>query len=144
MEGLVVKLVETEQEREAAFAIRVRVFVDEQGVPVEEELDADDERATHALASIGGQAVGTGRVVYTDAGEARIGRMAVESAWRRRGIGGRILGRLEEAAREHGSPEAVLHAQTYVQSFYSTHGYSEEGDVFLEVEIEHVQMRKRL
>ncbi len=154
MKGLVVKLVETVEERQAAFAIRMRVFVQEQGVPVEEELDEHDATATHALALLDGRPVGTGRVVcpgkppdsyYAQSrNEARIGRMAVEGDWRRRGIGSRILKALEEAARQQGMAEAVLHAQTYVKAFYAAHGYAEEGEVFLEVGIEHMQMRKRL
>ncbi|MCE2463630.1 MAG: GNAT family N-acetyltransferase, partial [Dehalococcoidia bacterium] len=84
------------------------------------------------------------RVLYLDSGEARIGRMAVDEAWRRKGIGSHILTALEETARHRGIKEAVLHAQTYVRDFYASHGYIEEGERFLEVGIEHVQMRKRL
>ena len=147
---LVVKLVETVEEREAAFAIRLRVFVDEQRVPVEEELDHDDELATHVIAYLRGTPVGTGRVVYgpshdaSDRRVARIGRMAVEGPCRRRGVGGRILRSLEDEARRQGLNLAVLHAQTYVKGFYASHGYVEDGDPFLEVGIEHVQMKKPL
>ena len=144
MKDLVVKLVETEEERQAAFALRTRVFVQEQGVPLEEELDEDDEVAIHVAAICRGSTVGTGRVLYSSSREARIGRMAVEKPWRRSGIGGRILGTLEQAARQQGMEHGVLHAQTYVKSFYTSHGYAEEGEVFLEAGIEHVQMRKRL
>ncbi len=144
MEGLVVKLVESEDERRAAYAVRVRVFVHEQGVPYEEELDEEDETATHAIAILDGKGVGTGRLVRDGVREARIGRMAVDMEWCGRGVGGRILDVLEEAARALGMAEAVLHAQTYVQGFYASHGYAEEGNVFLEVGIEHVRMRKRL
>ena len=168
MEELVVKLIDTEEERRAAFDVRMRVFVQEQGVPAEEELDEDDtlplpvdrahgkaadysnqhnqpgNGASHAIAFLGGMAVGTGRLVYAESGEGRIGRMAVEKAWRRRGIGSRILRSLEDEARRRGKVEAVLHAQSYVKCFYADHGYVEEGDTFLEVGIEHVQMRKRL
>ena len=144
MEDLVVKLVEKEEERRAAFDIRLRVFVQEQGVPVDEELDDYDATATHVIASQGKKVLGTGRVVYQETGEARIGRMAVEESWRRRGIGSRIMSTLEQAAKERGMAEAVLNAQTYVKAFYAAHGYVEDGDVFLEVGIEHVQMRKRL
>ena len=144
MEDLVVKLVETEQERQGAFDIRIRVFVHEQGVPPEEELDRDDDIAIHAIALLRGEPVGTGRLVRMESGEAKIGRMAVEQAQRRGGIGGRILERLEDAGRQQGMAEAILHAQTYVKSFYASHGYVEEGDVFMEVDIEHIQMRKRL
>ena len=138
------KLVETEEERQAVFALRTRVFVQEQGVPLEEELDEDDKAATHIAAICRGRTVGTGRVLYSGTREARIGRMAVEKPWRRRGIGGRVLETLEQAARQQGMEHGVLHAQTYVKSFYANHGYVEEGDAFLDVGIEHVQMRKRL
>ena len=148
MEDLIVKLVETEAELKAAFDLRIRVFVGEQGVPEEEELDEYDDAATHAVALVGGRVVGTGRVLFPDPGtgesSVRIGRMAVDVEWRRGGIGGRILHTLEEAASHRGLDRAVLHAQTYVKSFYAGHGYVDEGDVFLEVGIEHVQMGKRL
>ena len=143
-DDLVVRVVETEEDRQAAFAIRIRVFVEEQGIPAQEELDEDDEKATHAIALSGGKPVGTGRVLYQEPGEARIGRMAVESDWRRRGVGSGILRTLEDAARRDGMTQAVLHAQTYVKTFYAAHGYVEEGEGFLEVGIEHVRMRKAL
>jgi predicted GNAT family N-acyltransferase len=38
----------------------------------------------------------------------------------------------------------VLHAQEYVKSFYASHGYVEHGEVFLEVNIPHIEMRKEL
>lgn len=139
-----IKLVETEEERRAAFDVRVRVFVQEQGVPIEEELDEYDAMASHVIASLGERVVGTGRVMCRETGEARVGRMAVEERWRRRGIGGRILRTLEQVAKERGMSEAVLNAQTYVKAFYAAHGYVEAGEAFLEVGIEHVQMRKRL
>ena len=144
MQDFVVKLMEAEAERQAAFDLRVRVFVQEQGVPVGEELDEDDETAIHAIALLNGKLIGTGRVVCADSGQARIGRMAVERGWRRKGVGGGILLALEEAARSRGMSASVLHAQTYVEGFYSSHGYVGEGNPFLEVGIEHVRMSKRL
>ena len=144
MERLVVKLVESEGELEAAYGVRIRVFVQEQEVPADEEVDDLDRGAIHAIALLDGKAVGTGRLIISGAGEARIGRMAVDLELRRRSIGGRILGVLESAAKQRGASQATLNAQTYVKAFYASHGYVEEGDVFLEVGIEHVQMRKRL
>ena len=70
--------------------------------------------------------------------------MAVDMAWRRRGIGSRILRILEEEEARRGMAEAVLHAQTYVKDFYAAHGYVEDGEPFEEAGIEHIMMRKRL
>ena len=61
MSNITVKLVETEEDMEAAVSIRFRVFVDEQSVPAEIELDEYDAVATHAIALEDGQAIGTGR-----------------------------------------------------------------------------------
>ena len=141
MESVTVKKVETEQDMEAAVGIRFRVFVDEQSVPLEIELDEYDAVATHAVAMADGQAVGTGRAIVED-GSARIGRMAVDLAHRRGGVGGLILRFLEDEAREQGAREFVLHAQEYVKSFYASHGYEEHGDPFMEAGIRHIEMRK--
>lgn len=142
MEEITVKVVETEEELEAAIGVRFRVFVGEQSIPANEELDDDDAAATHAIALYQGRVVGTGRVVSRD-GSARIGRMAVDLEWRRHGIGGQLLSFLEEEARSQGVTHWVLHAQEYVKSFYAAHGYEEEGGAFLEVDIPHVLMSKQ-
>ena len=142
MPDVTVKVVETEGELEAAIGVRFRVFVGEQSVPPEEELDEDDALATHAIALHQGKVVGTGRVICRD-GAARIGRMAVDLEWRRQGIGGRLLSFLEEEAHSQGVTNWVLHAQEYVKLFYAANGYEETGGVFLEVDIPHVSMHKQ-
>ena len=144
MANVTVKLVETPEERQAAFELRIRVFVHEQGVPAEDELDEDDATATHAIAVSGDSVVGTGRLICGESGEARIGRMAVEVSWRRRGVGGLILEALEEEARKQGMSAVLLHAQSYVSGFYASHGYVPSGEPFLEVGIEHFPMVKTL
>jgi predicted GNAT family N-acyltransferase len=140
--NITVKLVETEEDMEAAVSIRFRVFVDEQSVPPEIELDEYDAVATHAIAVEDGQAIGAGRM-YLEGGAARIGRMAVDLPHRRRGVGGLLLRFLEEEAIAQGATEIILHAQDYVKAFYASHGYTEHGDTFMEAGILHVEMRKR-
>jgi len=139
-----VRLAASAADHEAALALRLRVFVQEQGVPAAEESDGYDAQAVHAVAVLDGAVVGTGRLVPLEPGAGKIGRMAVERPLRRRGIGGQVLAFLESEAKRRGLAEAVLHAQTYVQDFYARHGYPAEGDVFLEAGIPHMMMRKRL
>jgi predicted GNAT family N-acyltransferase len=144
VEELTIKLVETEAELEAAIGVRFRVFVAEQQVPAEEELDEFDATATHAIAIHNGQVVATGRVVYgNEDSAARIGRMAVDVQWRRQGIGRRILKFLEDEAAAQGVNTYILNAQEYVKDFYAAHGYVERGQPFVEVDIPHVLMRKQ-
>ena len=143
-DGVTIKLVENEEELAGAIAVRFRVFVSEQSIPPEEELDQNDALATHAIALIQDEVVGTGRLFRQDSNTGLIGRMAVDQEWRRRGVGGQILDFLEEVARSRGMTLSVLHAQEYVKGFYASHGYLEHGDVFLEVDILHVEMWKDL
>lgn len=135
---------ETEALRAKAYALRREVFVVEQRVPAEIELDEQDAEAFHAVALLGDRCIGTGRLVVQAGGVGRVGRMAVDAAFRRCGIGDLVLAALEGRARAQGLREIELHAQCYVERFYAKHGYAREGATFEEAGIEHVVMRKRL
>lgn len=141
-----VRVVEADREelRAQAFALRHAVFVVEQRVPVELERDEDDAAAFHAVALLGDRCVGTGRLVRQEGGIGRVGRMAVDGAFRRSGVGELLLAALEARARADGLREIELHAQCYVEAFYSKHGYARSGPVFEEAGIDHVLMRKSL
>ncbi|HEY6004300.1 MAG TPA: GNAT family N-acetyltransferase [Anaeromyxobacter sp.] len=141
-----VRVVEADGEelRARAFALRHAVFVVEQRVPAELERDEHDAGAFHAVALVGDRCVGTGRLVRQGGGVGRVGRMAVDGAFRRRGVGDLLLAALEARARADGLREIELHAQCYVEAFYARHGYARSGSVFEEAGIDHVVMRKML
>jgi predicted GNAT family N-acyltransferase len=142
--SIVVVPAATEERRAKAFALRHAVFVGEQAVPVELERDELDAAAFHAVALDGTSCVGTGRLVRQADGVGRVGRMAVDRAYRRQGIGDRVLEALEARARADGLREIELHAQCYVEEFYRRHGYARRGEEFEEAGIAHVVMRKAL
>ena len=150
MSDLTVKLVTTAAERQGAVNLRLQVFVAEQGVPSEIEVDEHDaDPATvHAVALHQGRVIATGRLVIEpdDAGQpiGRIGRMAVAADWRREGIGGQILQCLEAEARRLGLQRCQLHAQEYAKNFYANLGYREQGEVFSEANIPHIAMTREL
>ena len=133
----------TESDLAAAMEVRQRVFVEEQHVPPEEEVDSLDAMAAHVVVEANGTVVATGRLT-NETGEARIGRIAVLQEWRRHGIAGQIIGALETEARKQGHRQVALHAQTYVQGLYDKHGYVVSGASFIEAGIDHVPMTKQL
>lgn len=135
-----IELLPWERARAHAAPIRFAVFVEEQGVPREIELDAMDETSVHAVAFENATAVATGRLLP----DGHIGRMAVLKDWRGRGIGGAILAKLVEHARARGDREVVLSAQVHAAAFYRAHGFTEEGAEYLEAGIPHRDMRLRL
>jgi predicted GNAT family N-acyltransferase len=129
-------------DREACFAIRVAVFVDEQGVPAAAELDGHELAAIHLLALNGGRPAGTLRWRIAPPGAAKIERVAVLREARSLGIGRALLAEaLQQAAAVSGITEAVLHAQAHAQPFYRRLGFAAEGEPFDEDGIEHVRMR---
>jgi predicted GNAT family N-acyltransferase len=128
---------------DAALALRHTVFVGEQGVPEDEDVDGRDGDATHFVAVDGGRVVGTCRLL--EAGDrVRLGRLAVEGAQRRRGVASALLTQAEQWAREHGAHEIVLAAQTDACALYEQAGYVVRGERFMEAGIEHVMMDKPL
>jgi len=134
-----VKKLGTRREIEKAFSIRLRVFVGEQGVPKEIELDSDDMRAIHYLAFIGDKAVGTTRVLI-QRGQAKIGRMAVLKSYRGRGVGTALLRRAVSLARKNDVMAIFLHAQVPVIGFYRKLGFRCVGRTFGEAGIPHRKM----
>jgi predicted GNAT family N-acyltransferase len=127
-----------------AMDLRVRVFVDEQGVSPEEELDDLDEASLQIVGLDDTGVIATCRLRDLGDGEWKLERMAVDRRLRGLGVGARLLQGAEREARESGAREMVLHAQRRAEPFYAAHGYVAEGDIFREAEIEHVRMRKRL
>ena len=134
-----VKRVFSRKELKKAFAIRMRVFVREQGVPAKIELDDDDRRAIHLLAFAAGKSVGSARVVLRRSG-AKIGRMAVLKSYRGKGVGTKLLQWAIEAAKRKRARGIYLHAQVPVIGFYEAAGFRAVGPVFDEAGIPHRKM----
>lgn len=118
--------------------IRFAVFVDEQHVPPELELDDRDPLCLHVLAVDGTQAVATGRL---DVGyDGKIGRVAVLASHRRTGVGTLVMAHLHELARLHGLGRVWCNAQLSAAPFYERLGYRMHGEPFEEAGIPHVRM----
>ena len=141
--GLSIVPIENAEQMKHAHEIRRRVFIEEQHVPEEIEMDEDDAHAFHALAILDDTPVGCGRYV-AHGDEVKIGRMAVLPDVRTRGIGREILRYLMRVARERRYRNAVLHAQMTAEGFYLKNGYKPVGDVFEEAGIPHRKMVREL
>jgi predicted GNAT family N-acyltransferase len=128
------------QDMPAVFAVRHEVFVLGQDVPEDLERDEMDAVSDHVLALVDGEVIGTGRLLP----DGTIGRLAVLSSRRGLGVGAAVLALLEQCARERGLPAVELHSQVHATGFYDRAGYVPLGEVYLEVGIEHLSMRKSL
>ncbi|MFI1656895.1 GNAT family N-acetyltransferase [Streptomyces sp. NPDC020472] len=143
-----------DEDREACFAVRREVFVEEQGVPRELEYDTYDETAVHVLAvRADGVPLGTGRLLHgadatgrtgADASVGFLGRLAVTKAARGLGVGAALVRAVEDVARERGLSAVDLHAQTHALGFYERLGYVAYGPEFPDAGMPHRAMRKAL
>ncbi|MFJ9828428.1 GNAT family N-acetyltransferase [Streptomyces sp. NPDC101160] len=141
-------------DRDACFAVRREVFVEEQGVPQEIEYDTYDETAVHVLAiRADGVPLGTGRLLFgadavgktgADPSVGSLGRLAVSKAARGLGVGAALVRAIEDAARERGLAAVDLHAQTQALGFYERLGYAAYGPEFPDAGMPHRAMRRVL
>lgn len=129
---------------EMAHTVRRRVFIEEQDVAEEIEMDGNDDTATHVVLTDDGESVATARLRFPDDTTAKIERVAVVPALRGEGLGRRVMDAAESVATERGATVAVLHAQLRVREFYERLGYEAVGEEFEEAGIPHVEMRTEL
>ncbi len=125
--------------------IRYEVFVWEQKVPVDEEIDNFDPVSLHILAHVKikkscWQPAGTGRLIPNG----HIGRLAVLKKFRRMGIGRTMMTALEKKARDKGFTSIELDAQLQAIPFYEEIGYMAFGGEFTDAGILHRKMKKQL
>lgn len=140
----------TDAERADALAVRERVFVDEQGVPMDRERDGRDDEAVHLVAydTGGDRAVGAARLRdYGESEGERVGkleRVAVLPERRGEGLGTRLTREAERVAREEEFDWLRLDAQTHATGFYERLAYEAVGETFEDADIPHRSMTKLL
>ncbi|MHC0038686.1 GNAT family N-acetyltransferase [Pseudoneobacillus sp. C159] len=138
------KVVATEKELNDAFSIRKIVFVHEQNVPEELEIDEFEDEATHfVLYQNNNQAVGAGRFRVLD-GIGKVERICVLSETRGTGAGKEIMLGIEKFAKEQGLPSLKLNAQKQAIPFYEKLGYEIISEEFMDAGIPHRTMKKTL
>ncbi|ERH12709.1 MAG: GCN5-related N-acetyltransferase [halophilic archaeon J07HB67] len=154
---MTVSVATSRAEREAAFAVREAVFVDEQGIDRALDFDGRDEAATHLIAVADGPSaddrlatvddgvvVGTARLREPEPGRARGERLAVAAPYRGDGHGSGLTERLVSVAAEWGCEQLVVHAQASNVEFCRAHGFETVGEPFEEAGIRHREMHHDL
>ena len=156
MPRIEVERITTPEQMAAALDVRRRVFIEEQHVPEDEEIDEHDgdprdvSSALHVLATVDGVAIGTARLLLgcheDDGGPGypHIGRVAVLAEHRRHRVGEALMRALHDVAEEQGAAGITLGAQLHAIPFYEYLGYTARGGVFLDAGIEHRWMDRPL
>lgn len=140
---MTVKVVENPKELEDAYTVRKIVFVDEQNVPFEEEIDQFENDATHFVLYHEGSPVGAGRFRNVE-GYGKVERICVLKEARNIGAGKAIMETIESHAREKDFRKVKLNAQTQAIPFYEKLGYEVVSEEFMDAGIPHKTMVKNL
>ncbi|MFJ8090457.1 GNAT family N-acetyltransferase [Lysinibacillus sp. NPDC095746] len=137
-----VKIVETTKEHEDAFAVRKQVFVEEQGVPLHLECDAEDASATHFIMYEDNDPVGAARLRSIENDAAKIERVCILQSQRGKKLGALIMKEMEKHAILINKKKLKLHAQSYAIPFYEKLGYTVTSPEFMDAGIPHRAMEK--
>ena len=124
---------------QASCQVRLDVFVAEQGVPAELELDEWDQKAHHFIALDADKVVATLRIILQD-DTAKLGRLAVLKTFRRQGIATQLMHHAMQFCQQQGIHSITLDSQVSVQDFYTKMGYQTVGDIFADAGIPHITM----
>lgn len=142
-----IKILESKEELNLGFAFRTKVFVEEQNVPIELELDEKDhnENTVHIGYFSNDKLIGVARLIDLDKNIIHIGRVAIDKNYRGKGIGRDFIISCENTAKHILKREVTieLSAQIQAEKFYESLGYNRVNDtIYLDAGIEHVDMRK--
>jgi predicted GNAT family N-acyltransferase len=121
------------------FLVRGEVFIVEQEIEWEIEFDGKDEDCVLFTVYIDNNAVGAARL-YNN----KVGRVATLKKYRNQGIATTLMSAIEKYAEENSIAIITLNAQLYIKDFYENLGYTPEGEIFQEAEINHVKMTKKI
>ena len=138
-----VTIATADSERKDAFFVRRKVFVDEQGVPLNLELDELDQTADHFVVyTATNDPIGAGRIRETDPLVGKVERVCVLPEYRGKNLGVLVMQALEDHAARIGFKKVILNAQTYAVPFYEKLGYTITSPEFMDADIPHRAMEK--
>lgn len=138
MNNLKIQIVGNQKEFDDVIAIRKKVFIEEQNVPIDIEMDGLDDEANHVIAYLDNKPIGCARIRMNSF--AKLERIAVMKDYRRKGFGRKITEFLIDYCKQKNVDEIRLHAQIYTADFYKKLGFLERGKTFFEADIKHIEM----
>lgn len=144
-----IRILESKKDRLLGFKLRTEVFVNEQNVPIELELDEKDnsEHTIHIGYFNGDELIGIARLIDMDKEVIHIGRVAIDKHHRGKGIGHKLILGCEDIAKKvlNRDFNIELSAQVYVETFYKKLGYNRiNNNIYIDAGIEHIDMRKTI
>lgn len=127
-----------------ALIIRHDVFVFEQGVPVDLEIDELENQTEHVVLYQEDEPIAVARILELENDTYKIQRVATLKEFRGKGFGAELMKQIELRIKELNATKITLGAQNTALDFYKKLGYSVEGDEFMDAGIPHHTMIKNI
>ena len=137
---LKIKVANWETDKNNLKELRLKVFVEEQNVPIELEWDEYDDSSLHFLATLNDKVIAVARLKP----DGQIGRMAVLQEYRNQGFGSQLLHFILQQASQKNLKNVYLHAQVTAIHFYEKHGFTISSEIFYDANIAHRAMLKKI
>lgn len=152
MNELKLEKVDVTKQLDVVLEVRKKVFIDEQNVPLEEEIDEfdiiNDDKVIHFALYSDEICIGTIRIINTE-NYIKIGRVAILKDYRNKGYGKYMIENMLKFIENNDIFKSknkyyYLEAQLHALNFYQSLGFKEYGDVFLDAGIEHKKMKNNM
>lgn len=137
-----IRIVNSDEDILKVMVVRGIVFIEEQEVDWEGEIDEFEAESTHFLGECHGQPIAAGRLRILPGAVAKIERVAVRKAWRGRGYARQMVQAIMAEAGRQKVLKFKLHAQVYLEDFYASFGFQRQGGTFSECGIDHILMTR--
>ena len=147
LQDVIVKIAQSEQEKEDAFFIRKEVFVKEQGLPLPLEMDDLDKIATHIVAYYNESPIAASRIIVDEKSySVKVERLSVLPKFRRKQIGVQMMQTIEAFIREKFPNVSLIkiHAQIHAIPFYEKQGFRVTSPEFMDNYIPHRAIEKEI
>ncbi|MDL4842956.1 GNAT family N-acetyltransferase [Aquibacillus rhizosphaerae] len=140
---MIVKIVATDEQLKDAYYVRRTVFVDEQNVPPELEIDDLENEAIHFVGYDNDLPIAASRLRLVE-NYGKLERICVLKGFRGLSYGKQIISKMEKVITDKGFTQAKLNSQTHAEEFYQSLGYQTNSGEFMDAGIPHVTMIKTL
>lgn len=141
--NLKIKSVKNNKDLEKVFRIREIVFIKEQKVPKNIEIDEFDKIVKHFIVLYENKSIGCARIRFVDK-KAKLERIALLKNYRGKGFGKIVTKYLVKYCKKKNVKEIFMHSQYHLKDFYRKLGFKQRRKAFLEAGIKHIQMYQKI
>ncbi len=140
----IIKIVHSDKRYKEALALRQLILRDPLNMKYTEKELEHDKIMIYFGYDDNGEILGVVGLEKLSPIKAQLRQMAVHDKLQGKGVGRQLVRFLEDYCRKEGMKEIQLDARYPARGFYAKLGYSEFGEIYEKIGIDHIDMKKML